>query len=67
MQIWANIFLIITGLGEILIKFSKSFLNPGHEFFLHNVAGNTHGCELFRIGFGENIAIEAVIFLIMEK
>lgn len=67
MQVGANIFLVVTGLSEILIKLSESFLNPGHEFLLHDIAGDANVCEMLGIGFGEDVAIEAVIFLMMGK
>ena len=65
MQVWANVFLIVTSLREILIELSESLFDPGHEFLLHDVAGDAHVGKLFGIGFGEDVAIEAVIFLMM--
>lgn len=51
MQVGTNVFLIITLLAEELIEFIKSLFDPGHEFFLHDVTGDTHVGEVFVVSF----------------
>jgi hypothetical protein len=61
MEVRANIFFIRVHLLQIEIKLHEPFFNPSHEFFLHNIARDPKIGELLIVGFGESIAIEAVI------
>ncbi len=46
---------------QIEIELHEPFLNPSHEFLLHNIARYPKIGELLIVGFGESVAIEAVI------